>query len=328
MHIAINGWFAKQLTTGSGHYLEQLLRHLPAVMGEAGMSASAGGAGQAHKLSLLLPFPHRAYRLTAIHTTYPAVEVIGVRLPPLPGQLRKLCWEQIAVPLAARRLDADLLWVPYWAAPLWQPCPVIVTVHDIIHRILPAYHGGILQRLYTQLVSYTAQRAAAMITVSHAAGRDITTALAPADDRLHIVYNGLPANPAYSADDFAAIRRKYQLPKRFFLYLGGFDRRKNVPTTLAAYKRYLDKGGDPAVQLVIAGELPTVDSTFSPDPRRIAAELMLTDHVHFCGYVEEEEKAALYALATAYIFPGLYEGFGLMVLEAMQAGTPVITSAR
>ncbi|MCB0122048.1 MAG: glycosyltransferase family 4 protein, partial [Caldilineaceae bacterium] len=259
---------------------------------------------------------------------YPAVEVIGVRLPPLPGQLRKLCWEQIAVPLAARRLDADLLWVPYWAAPLWQPCPVIVTVHDIIHRILPAYHGGILQRLYTQLVSYTAQRAAAMITVSHAAGRDITATLAPADDRLHIVHNGLTTNPAYAADDVAAIRRKYQLPKRFFLYLGGFDRRKNVPTTLAAYKRYLDKGGDPAVQLVIAGELPTVDCTFSPDPRRIAAELMLTDHVHFCGYVEEEEKAALYALATAYIFPGLYEGFGLMVLEAMQAGTPVITSAR
>lgn len=333
MHIVINGWFAKQLTTGSGQYLEQLLLHAPSLMasahlrqkGVAEQNSETGSNG--YQLSLLLPFPHRAYRLTELNTSYPSVQIIGVKMPPLPEKVRKLCWEQIAVPLAARRLSADLLWVPYWAAPLWQPCPTVVTVHDMIHRVLPAYHGGKLQRLYTKLVSYTAQRSAAIITVSHAAGRDIVAELASPNEQLHVVHNGLPNTPDYTDNDLIQIRRKYQLPERFFLYLGGFDVRKNVSTTLQAYQLYLEKGGDPAVRLVIAGTLPTTDSAFHPDPRRMIADLALVNQVHFCGYIDEEEKSALYTLATAFIFPSLYEGFGLMVLEAMQAGAPVVTSA-
>ncbi|MEZ4684147.1 MAG: glycosyltransferase family 1 protein [Caldilineaceae bacterium] len=323
MHIAINGWFVKQLTTGSGHYLEQLLLQLPAVMA----ATNPGHASANNRLSLLLPFPHEAYQLTQLHTSYPTVAVVGVKMPLLPEKLRKVCWEQIAVPLAARRLHADLLWVPYWAAPYWQPCPTVVTVHDIIHRILPDYRGGRLQQLYTSLVSHTARRADAIITVSHAAARDIVAEFAPPPEQIHVVYNGLTTAPSITAVQRQAVREKYKLPNRFFLYLGGFDRRKNVSATVRAYQRYLQKDGDAAVQLVIAGRLPKHDSTFAPDPRQLAADLGITAHVHFCGYIEEADKAVLYNLATAYIFPGLYEGFGLMVLEAMQAGTPVLTSA-
>jgi glycosyltransferase involved in cell wall biosynthesis len=118
------------------------------------------------------------------------------------------------------------------------------------------------------------------------------------------------------------------LPDRFFLYLGGFDVRKNVTGTLHAYRRYLDRGGDPSVRLVIAGKLPVQDSAFTPDPQKIAAELNLLSQVQFCGWIDEDDKPALYALAMAYLFPGLYEGFGMMVIEAMQAGTPVISSGR
>jgi glycosyltransferase involved in cell wall biosynthesis len=118
------------------------------------------------------------------------------------------------------------------------------------------------------------------------------------------------------------------LPPRFFLYLGGFDVRKNLRGTLTAYRRYLDRGGDRAVRLVVAGRLPQADTAFFPDPQKIAAELHLEDQVHFCGWIDEADKPALYALATAYIFPSLYEGFGMMVTEAMQAGAPVVTSAR
>ena len=92
------------------------------------------------------------------------------------------------------------------------------------------------------------------------------------------------------------------------------------------YRRYLDQGGDPAIKLVLAGVLPTHDSAFAPDPRRIIAELGLGDQVHCCGWVDEADKPALYALSSGFIFPSLYEGFGMMVLEAMAAGTPVITS--
>jgi glycosyltransferase involved in cell wall biosynthesis len=124
------------------------------------------------------------------------------------------------------------------------------------------------------------------------------------------------------------IRAKHSLPERYFLYLGGFDVRKNVDGILRAYARYLEKGGDPAQKLVIVGKLPATDTDFAPDPRRMAAELGIGDHVHFTGWVDDAEKPALYALATAFLFPSRYEGFGMMLLEAMAAGTPVVTSSK
>lgn len=322
MHIVINGWFAREFTTGSGQYLHQLLRLLPDVVKDHPL-----GQSTAIRFSILLPFSRSAYGLSQLRAEWPEVAIVGIKLPTLPENLTKLSWEQIAVPLAARRLQADLLWIPYWAAPLWKPCPVVVTVHDIIHRVLPAYHGGWLQRRYTDLVSATARRADEIITVSHAAARDIVQELRVAPGQVHAVYNGLNLKAGdISPEQKATVRLKYDLPQRFFLYLGGFDARKNVPVILEAYRRYLDRGGDPGVQLVIAGQLPEAHSAFTPDPQNITTELNLADHVQFCGYVEEEDKPVLLNLATVFCFPSLYEGFGLPVLEAMQAGTPVITS--
>lgn len=312
MRIVVNGWFFHQLTTGSGQYLHHLMAKV---------------AAQEKPIDATLLVPSGA--LTGQPAvSWPSVTIQPLALPPLPKNLRKLWWEQVTVPQAARQLRADALWVPYWAGPLWQPCPTVVTVHDIIHLLAPAYRGGKLQQLYTSLVAYTAKRAAAVITVSQAAAADIVTHLQIPDERVHAIYNG--ANQAeYLRPDTAlltAMQQKYNLPDRFFLYLGGFDVRKNVTGTIHAYRRYLDRGGDPAVRLVIAGKLPTQDSAFTPDPQKIATELNLLSQVQFCGWIDEADKPALYALATAYLFPGLYEGFGMMVIEAMQAGTPVITS--
>jgi len=315
MHCLINGWFLHQLNTGSGQYLHQLLTQL-----------TQPSSGQAMDFTLLVPISQKQQTQADL---WPGVVCQPVTLPALPRNLQKLWWEQVTVPWAAQRLHADLLWAPYWAAPLWQPCPTVVTVHDIIHYLLPAYRGGRRQRLYTALVIATARRAAAVVTVSQAAARDIIRHLQIPGERVHVIYNG--ANqPELSNPDgaiLAAVRQKYGLPERFFLYLGGFDVRKNVSATLHAYRRYLDRGGDPAVRLVVAGKLPAQDTAFTPDPQKIAAEVNLTSQVHFCGWIDEVDKPALYALATAYLFPGLYEGFGFMVIEAMQAGTPVITSA-
>lgn len=95
--------------------------------------------------------------------------------------------------------------------------------------------------------------------------------------------------------------------------------RKNVETLLHAYARYLALGGDPTVKLVLAaGCLPwTVPSRLIPRP--LVAALGIGNRVHCCGWVDEADKPGLYALATAYLFPSLYEGFGMTVLEAMQA---------
>ena len=109
------------------------------------------------------------------------------------------------------------------------------------------------------------------------------------------------------------------------LYLGGFDRRKNVSGLLHAYARARGELDD--VPLVIAGQLPTEDTAFTPHPRRIAEELGIGACVHYTGWVNEADKPALYSGATAFCFPSRYEGFGLPVLEAISCGTPAIVGS-
>lgn len=312
MHIVVNGWFTGQQSAGSGQYLYYLLPQL---------------AIQAPTTHFTLLIPQGCQPTFA--KPLPANVALAVqKLPSLPKHLAKLWWEQLTVPLVARNVQADALWVPYWAAPWWQPVPTTVTVHDMIPLILPDYRGGALNRLYTALVSATTRRAHSIITVSHASKRDIVKHLHVPAEKVHVVYHGPNAEPTTStiATLSDAIRSKYQLPARYFLYLGGFDVRKNLRGALSAYKRYLEHGGDPSLKFVIAGKLPQLDSPFAPDPRPIAAELGLEEQLHFCGWVADEDKPALYAGATAFVFPSLYEGFGMMILEAQSAGTPLLSS--
>ncbi|MBK8049987.1 MAG: glycosyltransferase family 4 protein [Anaerolineales bacterium] len=312
--IVINGWFAGDFASGSGQYTDHLLEWLPRIAPQT-------------RFLLLLPASHSITQQEAA-ARWPGVEPVFETLPPLPANVAKLWWEQVIAPRATGRLHGDVLWVPYWAGPWRSPAPVVVTIHDLIPLLLPAYRGGMLQRGYTRLVSATVRRATAIIAVSEASKRDIVEQLGIPASQVWAVHHG-PNQEGHSGAVQAAsssVREKYGLPAHYFLYLGGFDVRKNVKSTIAAYRRYLDRGGDPEIKLVIAGKLPGESSEFFPDPRLAAQRAGVESAVFFCGWIDEADKPALYALATAYIFPSLYEGFGMMVLEAMQAGTPVITS--
>ncbi len=325
MRIVINGWFTDQSATGSGQYLDALLAWLPRV-GEGhefivvGRQMGKWANGQ------------KADRQVAFD-----VSRLTFRVSRFAPNLAKLWFEQIAFPWACRRLRADVAFVPYWAAPWWSPCPVVVTVHDLIPLLLPAYRGGLLQRAYTALVSCTARRAAAVITDSEASKRDIVTRLGIPADRVHAIH--LAADPRYSEPvspaELARVRAKYALPDRpFLLYLGGFDVRKNVVRMLEAYSRMAARltadhrrGSASSSQLpaphpqppalVVAGRLPAADTPFTPDPRPLVARLGIAELVHFIGWVDEADKPALYALALGSVFVSEYEGFGLPVVEGM-----------
>jgi glycosyltransferase involved in cell wall biosynthesis len=204
--------------------------------------------------------------------------------------------------------------------------PTVVTIHDLIPLLLPAYQGGRLSRAYTRLVTIAARRAEIILTDSESSRQDILEHLHVARDRvqtIHLAGEG-QYHPVSNPVTLSQVRDKYGLPKRYLLYLGGFDVRKNVPGILRAFAR-LDT---PDVNLVVAGRLPHEDSSFFPDPRRIARQQGITDRVRFTGWVDEEDKPALYSGATAFLFPSLYEGFGLPPLEAMSCGTPVIVPDR
>lgn len=305
MHVALNAWFWNRPDTGSGQYVRHLVRAL---------------AGVAPHLTLTLIAP-RGWSIEP-------PEGVHVRYVPLrgSGHRHKVRFEQQAVPRAAAQAGADLLHVPYWGAPLRSPVPVAVTIHDLIPLVLPAYRGGVLARLYTGLVAASAHGAAVIIADSEATRADILQRLALPPEQVHVV--PLAAGEQYRPDSDeetgSGVRRKYGLPDEYVLYLGGYDVRKNIGTLLKAFT-YVREGRD--IPLVLAGRLPeTITPRFDDVPALIEA-MRLGEAVRLIGPVEEADKPAIYRMASCFVFPSRYEGFGLPVLEAMACGTPVVTTS-
>jgi glycosyltransferase involved in cell wall biosynthesis len=306
VRIVVNGWFWDQTTVGSGQYLAALAAVLPRV-------------GAAHEFIVALPALRP--RIESLPSGWRST-CVGTPFDRASANLAKLWFEQIAFPGLCRRLGADAGFVPYWGSPWLRPCPMVVTVHDLIPLRLPLYRGGVLQRGYTKLVSASARRAAAVVTDSEASRTDIVTHLRVPEERVHAVYLAADGCGETAGQRTASdVRTRLNLPEGpFLLYLGGFDVRKNVLRTLQGYAKLVRRcatEGLSAPALVIAGKLPVVDSAFAPDPRRMVASLGLGDRVCLAGWVDEADKAALYRIATGVLFVSEYEGFGLPVLEAM-----------
>ena len=318
MRVGINALFLDRPGTGSGQYTRNLLEALAKV-------------DPTNEYPLFSPGP-------APSVSDPSARLRAGLQPPtsnLQSPVSKLWFEQVSFPLACRRQDIDLAHIPYFASPLFPTVPTVVTVHDLIPLILPAYRGSLLVRLYTRLVAAAARKAEAIITVSQASARDIVCYLHIPPERVHVTYEAAGEafqpvedeacpEPSRRAE-LAAIRQKYALPERYLLYLGGFDQRKNLSALLRAFALLVNRR--PQARLVIAGRLPERDNPLFPDPRRLVEELGLEERVIFTGWVAEEDKPSLLTGAMAFVFPSLYEGFGLPVVEAMACGTPVIASS-
>lgn len=305
MRVAINALFWNQPATGSGQYVRRLAAHL---------------TEQAPDLELVLVAP----RGTTVHRPPARAKTVSTPSAAQSGP-GKLIYEQISFVRTARDARADLLHIPYFAPPRWPTRPCIVTVHDLIPLMLRGYRGTPLVRAYTAWVARAARRADRVLTDSHAAARDIRRHLQLPEERVQVVYLAADDNyravPPESDEELISVRERLHLPERYLLYLGGFDRRKQVPELLEAYAR---SGISAHWPLVVAGRLPARDSAFSPDPRPLAAALGLGDSVLFTGWIDEADKPALYRGARAFLFPSVYEGFGLPVLESLACGTPVV----
>lgn len=306
MRVIVNGWFWDHPETGSGQYVRRLTEGLLAVDPE---------------IELMVAVPFRRNTETA---TSPRFQFVSYPTPRT--DLGKLRWEQAIMRRLARQLKADLLHTPYWAPPLTSPMPDVVTVHDIIPLILPAYRGRALVRLYTSLVRATTSRAGIVLTDSEASRADILQHLPVSPDRVRVVPlavgDGYDHQPQAGESEF---RAALHLPRDYVLYLGGFDVRKNLRGGLEAFA--IARRACPDAILVVAGRLPELDTDFSPDPRRLARESGVPEEaVRYLGFVSEREKQTLYRGARVFLCPSLYEGFGYTALEAIACGTPVVGS--
>ena len=208
----------------------------------------------------------------------------------------------------------------------------VTIIHDIAFLTYPETVAKRTRQWLGKNLKIYCQRADVILTVSEFSRQEIHHYLGIPLEKIHVVYNGVDPeqyHPDYSEDRIQEVKAKYNIPGSYILYLGTLEPRKNIETLIRAYQRLLSAGPSrfgqiPAAfpKLVLAGKKGWLyDSIF-----QLVKEFHLENQVIFTGYVDESDAAPLLCGARMFVFPSLYEGFGIPPLEAMACGTPVIVS--
>ena len=239
-------------------------------------------------------------------------------------QRSRWLWMQTVLPGSIRRTRADLCHFTNALAPLWQPAPFVLTIHDASLYVYGHYHPRARHLTMRMTLPIVARRASAIITVSNHSRDELVTILGLPREKIHVVYEAAAQcfRPVREPGTLSYLRRKYRLPDKFLLFVGTLEPRKNLVRLARAIGRVRRQGLEHKVVLV--GPMGWMMEGFE---REVEA-LGLKDDIIYLGYVAGDDLPGIYSLATAFVFPSLYEGFGLPPLEAMACGTPVLTSDR
>ena len=231
--------------------------------------------------------------------------------------------EQYHLPFTICHPSFTILHSPYYIKPYLLPCSSVVTFYDLIPSLYPAYFSP-TQRLIFHIAHALALRTAdAAIAISEATRRDLIHYFNVDPDKISTI--PLAAGSRFHPQPpeiIVTFRRTHDLPDRYILYFGSNKPHKNLVRLIEAFSRITDHAFTMRHSLVIAGHW---DPRY-PEPRQRAEEIGITDRVVFLGPVPDQDLPALYSGAALFVFPSLYEGFGLPPLEAMACGTPVICS--
>jgi glycosyltransferase involved in cell wall biosynthesis len=237
-------------------------------------------------------------------------------------RLNKTLWMQMALPLHLARLGLDVCHFTNSVAPLWTPCPNVITIHDMTLWLYPQYHYRARLLAMRPIIPLAARRAHTIIAVSNSTKRDIVRILGVPESKVHVVHEApSDAFRPLPEPEVDALLRRYQLPRPFVLFVGTIEPRKNLVRLLQAFERLRHTRCVPH-HLVFVGQRGWKDEEIFSTVDR----LELAPEVRFLGYVPQPELVGLYNQADALVFPSNYEGFGLPVLEAMACGTPVVTA--
>jgi glycosyltransferase involved in cell wall biosynthesis len=270
----------------------------------------------------LIGAPAKITEFGALPENFQAVELTA------PDNTLKGCVEFRAI---VRRIDCDVAHIPhmFWM-PRGLPCPYVLTVHDLLEHMYGSRNFSSLRRsLHFYLTRRVLSGAARVIAVSQFTKNEIHKLLAIPDGRIEVVYNAIDERFLHghaSQADRELIAQRYQVNHPFLLYAGAIRPHKNVVRIIEAFsalKNELAKErryGD--LKLIIIGD----DLSGHPRLRRTVVSGGVQNDVRFLGFVPIEVLRIFYDVAKVFVFPSLYEGFGLPPLEAMAHGTPVVTS--
>lgn len=290
---------------GLGYYLQQILEALQKM-------------DHKNEYVVFMPSYHRPF-FPVSAANFKVVEIPNWMNHPVGN----VFWHAFALPLALKKNQIDVYHVPdFRRALLWSPCRVIRSVHDLVNHkrqrslsfLRRIYYGVVFRKMMAQ--------AAGFITVSHNSLKDMVEAGFP-KEKIQVIHNGVSGQfKPRPMEEVRTALEAYHLPERYVLCVARLEHpQKNHITLLRAWSRLVKEEGFD-YQLVLVGERWwNADQIFIEIDR-----LGLRDRVRYCDYVPSEALPYFYNGAAAFVFPSLYEGFGLPVIEAMASGTPVVAS--
>lgn len=322
MRIAVNLLPFRAQLAGAGRYTKNILRELVHADTQNGY--------------VFFVTPH-----AAAHFDFDARNVTRV-LADLPeASAARIAYEQSVFPVQLARLKPDVLFTPSVAVPVGWRRKEVTVIYDMIAEHSPNVHSlwnkehskaaeeeirkyPPLRNAYVRSMSrYAARRANAVITISENSRREIAQYARVPLEKIHLAYPA--ADPLFARVTDAAeperVRGAYQLPEHFILSLGTLEPGKNLPHLIRAYGMMKRAHPELPQHLVLAG-------AHGWGAREIENEIQRSEATgfHLIGFVDEADAPALYAAADVFVYPSLYEGFGMPPLEAMACGVPVIVS--
>lgn len=289
--------------TGVGHYTFELARHLASV-------------APTDEFELVSPVP----AATPIQADDEFPSNLRIVHPKVNALSRR--WLAVGLPFHIRKSRFDIYHGTNYEVPVWSACPRVVTFHDLSLFLHPTTHEDRLVRRGRRRLPIMARSATRIITPSESVKREVCEHLRVSPSKVVAI----PEAPRRifrrtTFEETVEVRQRLQIEDAFILYVGTIEPRKNLVTLFRAFEEIF-RSTTLRPQLVIAGRVGWLSNDFISRVK----ESGVGDHVRFTGYVADEDLRALYSSCRVFVYPSLYEGFGLPPLEAMACGAPVITS--
>jgi len=303
MRIGIDASALPPRPVGAGNYIIHLVRSLAALKSEDEFTVFAQSSGRD-----LIGLPAEiAWRWVIVPELKPAM---------------RLVWEQTLFPHLVDQSGVELLHSLHYTRPIRLPCASVVTFHDLTFFLYPRLHTRAKRIFFRLAMQISARRADALIADSESTRQDAIRLLGIPPQKIYTALLGVDEayRPISDQRALEAVQLKYNLPADFILYVGLVEPRKNLPLLIRAFKNLID--GKIDTHLILAGRMGWMYA----EVIQLIDTLGVKDRVSLIGYVPTQDLPLVYNLASVFVYPTLYEGFGLPALEAMACGLPVITT--
>ena len=291
MKVAVDSRNLIGSRAGVGRYLQNLLEHFTSLCN--------------HSFYI---YSHREVVDRIIHVNYHYMVLRG----------HPLFWKQVLLPLHQLRHNYDLLFVPTYSSPVFFKGKVLLTVHDLIFAKYPQWANWKQSIRFSVVVPMTIRRADCLIAVSETTANDIIALTGIPHSRIEVVHLGVDKIFCERSESGSRqLREKYKIDYPYILHVGSIHPRRNIKRLIEAFL-FLKNEKKIAHHLILIGLNFHRSSEFRNNS--------VHRDIHYFGFVPDDDLVDFYSQAEIFVYPSLYEGFGLPVIEAMACGTPVITS--